>query len=123
MNSLLAVLASHRAARAVSIDTITDPLRRRVKVWSIADKATAGQRARRHYLHELLKCPMCTGFWLSGITVLAWRRGPRWLRGPMMWWAVAGGQTFVTSLHHLIDMRADLIEEQVKAAKKAAAAR
>jgi len=66
----LAGFAGFRAARAVAIDSITEPIRTRV------DHA-ASQPGRfqpvQEKLAELISCPHCVGFWLTATAWVALR--------------------------------------------------
>lgn len=117
---MLVVLAALRASRAVSVDSITDPMRRRLQLASIRDASSARRRAVFHWLHELAKCPHCTGFWLAGLGVaglhLSRRPGFRWVRWFTTWWAAAGAQSFLVSAQHVLDARGKLLESEAKLA-------
>lgn len=78
---VLAVLAAARVTRLVVGDTITFPLRD----W--AARHDHGPRTPVHWLHGLITCPWCFGFWVCLAAVLvAWQIAPH----PVMpsWFAV-----------------------------------
>lgn len=59
----LLTLASYRVWRLVALDTITEPIRSRVifrdgPVWE--------------WFANLITCPWCAGFWISGAASLGW---------------------------------------------------
>jgi hypothetical protein len=114
-----AAFAAFRGARAVTGDSITDSLRERLLVWTIADGLTDEQVARREWLAGnanqgssktgLLACPHCTGAWLSWIATAAvlgatgqWRRQPL-IVSALQGWAVAGLQSLLTSTQVALD--------------------
>jgi hypothetical protein len=97
---IVAGLAAQRAAQAVSVDKITEPLRQRVLLWSVSDDQTPEQYERRAKVYNLVRCPHCTGFWLSavaltGVTLAGRRRGLA--RFGVEWLAVASIQTLLTA--------------------------
>jgi hypothetical protein len=86
-------LAASRLARAVSVDDITAPARRRVGEWA-QRRDSEGAR----WLVELLHCPVCTGWWASLAVSLAAPGQRRLLRGV----SVAGAQVVLTLAERLI---------------------
>jgi hypothetical protein len=87
-------LAATRLARVVSIDEITAPMRGRMEEW--ADGASAP--TWRKWSLELVRCPVCVGWWASlGISLAAPGRH-RVLRGM----SVAGLQVLFALLERLI---------------------
>ncbi|MBA3287148.1 MAG: DUF1360 domain-containing protein [Acidimicrobiia bacterium] len=88
--------SAQRLARAISCDDVTAPVRDRIDAWvqSPAHRSTgAAQR-----LAEFVRCPVCTGFWLSLATSAAWPRQRRWRRGL----SVAGVQVLLTIVERLV---------------------
>jgi len=87
-------LAAYRAARAVALDTITEPVRE----W-FDDRA--GRSVWWAKAAELVSCGYCSGFWLSGITYFTYVAVTgRWDDEPVLvhlilWWAVAGAQSLL----------------------------
>jgi hypothetical protein len=59
--SLLAVLASARLTRLVTTDSITESLRVRI----VAKTGWDG------FVHKLIECPFCCGFWISSAVVVS----------------------------------------------------
>ena len=90
--------AAYRAARAISLDTITEPLRDGLEDWSI------GHTGWRRKLSELVSCGWCSGFWLSGITYFTYVAvtgsvdDEPVLIHLMWWWAVAGAQSLLIAI-------------------------
>lgn len=107
----VAVLATHRAARAISEDTITKGWRRRVKRWAYRPRAREPRLDWRPWLNDLIECPFCTGFWLSGAAAV-WITPRRrwWWRFPLYWWAIAGGQATLASLQAHLDQKKDEVK-------------
>jgi len=113
---VLAALAAHRGARLVANDTISEPLRHKLWMWSMLD-VTPEQRRRREWLagdtdkgsdtQGLINCPHCVGFHLSylalGALALGRRRGWGWLRVAVVVAAVAGIQTTLASAQGALD--------------------
>ena len=87
-------LAATRLARVISIDEITAPVRARMEAW-------AGEPSSpkwRTWSLELVRCPVCVGWWTSlGISLAAPGRN-RLLRGV----SVAGLQVLVALAERLI---------------------
>lgn len=106
---VLAALAAHRAARAVAVDTITQPLRERLEEWSVTDGISDRQLAVREKVVELVHCPHCIGFWLSLCALAATR--VRWLRPVVAWWAVAGIQSTLASVQQAADQAPIAVDE------------
>lgn len=90
------VLAAWRATRAVTVDAITQPFREWLVRWSFSERAGHW----REWVHDLLTCQHCLGFWLSGLVAAAWAFGDGLggYQGLVLWWAVAGGQSLLTLL-------------------------
>ncbi len=91
---LILGLAAYRAARAVAIDTITEP----VRLW-LESKPSRVAR----WFDELVGCPFCCGFWISGITYLVYVLVTPPSHTAVMlhliyWWAVAGLQAVLTAV-------------------------
>ena len=104
-------LAASRIARAVSVDEITAPARRRLGDWATRRHGGAGRM-----LDELVHCPVCTGWWASlAVSAVAPGR-QRLLRGV----SVAGMQVVLTLAERWISEEgraaignADLLESTV----------
>lgn len=103
---VILAFAAYRAARALSLDTITIPIRDAVERWSW-EKDEAGaylyQRPVRAKLAELLACGFCSSFWLAGITYLVWIVTTDVDDIPVLehvitWWAIAGVAAFLIAL-------------------------
>jgi hypothetical protein len=95
--------AAYRASRALALDTITEPVRDWLDIWSSG-------RALPRKLYELMSCGWCNGFWLAGVTYAvyltvtgSWENGPDGLVALVlfhliMWWAVAGAQSMLIAI-------------------------
>lgn len=114
---LILALATYRAARLVTTDSLTDSLRERVKEWAWdsenarAEPDERGQityvpiprgGAWRTYAYELIRCPHCMGVWFAFAAVLIfhWYAGsPDWSFGAWIVYvaAVAGAQSALAS--------------------------
>lgn len=98
---LIAALAGHRAAQAITVEKISEPFRRRLLMWSIADDQGPREYEIRAKINQLLTCPHCLGFWLTGLGLiglsLSTRRGFRWVRPFAYWWAAASIQTTLSA--------------------------
>lgn len=84
----IAGLATYRLARAVAVDTITEPLRQRV------------YGLGRPRLSELVSCQHCVGFWLALLPtglLLAAAGWPGWPEALAAWWGAAGVGSFMAS--------------------------
>lgn len=86
-------LAAYRLARAVSLDSITEPARDWLAVHAPVKLA------------ELVSCGFCSGFWLSGIVATVWLAAAEGglqetgiVEWQVLWWAVAGGAALLTAL-------------------------
>lgn len=114
VETIVAGLAGHRAARALSIDDITEAFREKVLNWSIDIDATDAQVKRRGYIADLIHCPHCAGFWLTGISLaallLAERLGWRWLRWLVVAWAAASIQSTLSSAQMFLEVTPDSID-------------
>jgi hypothetical protein len=103
-------LAADRLARAISVDEVSEPLRRRCHAWASTRRGSVGPR----WVTRLLDCPLCTGWWVSlGVSLAAPGRR-RVLRGA----AVAGAQVMLSLAGRLVSEegrvaieRADLLGE------------
>lgn len=90
-------IAAYRAARALSLDSITEPLRD----W-FDDRA--GRSRWWEKSAELISCGFCSGFWLSGITYAVWLSATHqwgeqpWLIHGIMWWSIAGVQSMLIAV-------------------------
>ena len=94
---LVLALAANRLARAVTVDEITEPARRRVLAWADEHLPAAG----RSRLEQLITCTVCMGWWTSiGLSLLTPGRG-RIRRGM----AVAGAQVLLTLAERLVSER------------------
>lgn len=86
-------LAAARVARAISVDEISAPLRARLEQAASQD----GRRAAR-VLADLVRCPVCTGWWVSlGVSAL-WPGTYRFRRAL----SVAGVQVLITLAERLV---------------------
>lgn len=75
-------LAAYRLARAVALDSITEPLRMRVYTAAYGDEPVSDSTTPHRpasWLYGLLSCPYCCGFWIAlglyaGWVNLGWSR-------------------------------------------------
>jgi hypothetical protein len=74
MSLAVDALAAFRLTRLVIEDTITEPLRQRVKHRAMREVDSPGTAAK---VETLLSCPWCVGFWVSCGVVAARRVAPR----------------------------------------------
>jgi hypothetical protein len=88
--------AADRIARALSIDSISAPVRERLRRSPSPEGAGTGRV--REFAADLLDCPVCTGWWSSlGISMM-WPGRYRLRRGL----AVAGVQVVISLAERLI---------------------
>lgn len=81
------ILACYRMARLVSMDTITEPVRRWV------GRQASSQNKGWMFLAELLLCPYCVGLWVGFLlSTLIASSFTEWL---LLSLAIAGGQSFL----------------------------
>ena len=90
-------LAAQRLARALSTDSITAPMRRRVDELAAGATGASSRRLART-LADLLACPVCTGWWTSLAVSALWPGRMRLPRGL----SVAGMQVLLTLLERLV---------------------
>jgi hypothetical protein len=105
-------LAADRLARAISVDEVSEPLRRRCHAWAATRRDSVGP----HWVTRLLDCPLCTGWWVSLAVSLAAPGRRRLLRGA----AVSGAQVMLSLAERLVSEegrvaieRADLLGDAV----------
>ncbi|CAM5478022.1 MULTISPECIES: DUF1360 domain-containing protein [Streptomyces] len=105
--SVLAVLgfAAYRATQLGVHDSILNGARQRLGAWH-ADKIDSKTRA---FVVQLVSCIYCLGYWLSGVTLLAyllatdsWSDAP-WLVHGIEWFAVAGVQALLNRRDDTMD--------------------
>jgi hypothetical protein len=93
--------AANRVARAVSVDSISAPIRQRLRrspqQASPQEASQASGRARQ-FTAELLDCPVCTGWWSSLALSMMWPGRYRLRRGL----AVAGVQVVLSFAERLV---------------------
>lgn len=122
---VVVVLATYRATRIVTTDSITDRARDRLYAWAwvepidVEDYAAAARRARsrgfapadnaplprggglRTYVNELFNCPWCFGVWVAYAFTAAWcwlvLDGVSVVEYLFIGLAVAGAQGFIAS--------------------------
>jgi len=90
-------LAAYRAARAVSLDSITEPFRE-----ELDRRAAETESVLDDKLAELASCGFCSSFWLAGVTYLAWLVATSF-DGPVLghlvvWWGIAGGASLLIAV-------------------------
>lgn len=101
-------LATYRAARIATVDTISDPFREILRRWAWDDdnaqQATDGNyyavpRAPwRTWVNELVTCPLCFGVWTAALLYVLWRwSGSPAVQAGIVVLALAGAQCFLAS--------------------------
>ncbi len=102
-------LAASRVTRAVSLDEISAPLRKRIEA-----RASQGGPALV-WGHKLVACPLCVGWWVSLALSLALPGRHRLVRGA----SVAGAQALLALAERLVSEEgraaiydADIVEAQ-----------
>lgn len=94
-------LASFRATRLVTKDSITLPFRERLYRFAWQDQPgrqePEARAAWRTYVYEGLTCPWCLGVWVSTAGYCAWRWGSGIGRGVVVVLAIAGGQALLAA--------------------------
>ena len=99
--------ASYRGTQLIVHDTIGDGLRHRLEMWHVA-KFDSRFRA---FIRDLIKCPYCSGWWLSLVTVLTYITATGgWGSAPLMvhaveCWAVAGAQALLSRIDDTLPVR------------------
>lgn len=93
--TVVIALAAGRLARAISTDEITEPMRAGIERWA-ADGPQ--RRSVRMALADLVRCPVCVGWWASLAASAAWPGRMRLRRGV----AVAGVQVLLTLAERLV---------------------
>ncbi|WP_406178009.1 DUF1360 domain-containing protein [Streptomyces canus] len=96
MLALLGV-AAYRATQLGVHDSILDGARERLAAW----QASNLDSQPRAFLIQLISCVYCLGWWLSGVTLLAyllatgsWNQAP-WIVHGIEWFAIAGVQALL----------------------------
>lgn len=100
-------LATYRAARIPTKDTISEPFREKLYQWAWDDEHpvrqgndwVASPRAPwRTYVHELITCPLCFGVWTAALLYVLWRwSGSPAVQSAIVILALAGVQCFLAS--------------------------
>jgi Protein of unknown function (DUF1360) len=87
-------LATFRAARIVSRDTITEPLRESLTAWAWDTEPTppAPRAPWRTWIVELCTCSLCISVWIAAAFYCAWRWGGVVAHGFIAVLAIAGLQ-------------------------------
>lgn len=89
--------AAYRATQLGVHDTILDPARRRLHTWYGKNLDSKP----REFIVQLVSCIYCLGWWLSGVTLLAYLLATdswgdaSWLVHGIEWFAVAGVQALL----------------------------
>ncbi|GGZ73244.1 DUF1360 domain-containing protein [Streptomyces echinoruber] len=97
--------AAYRATQLGVHDSILDGTRRRLGAWH-ADKIDSKARG---FIVQLVSCIYCFGFWLSGVTLLAYLLATdswgdaSWLVHGIEWFAVAGAQALLNRFDDTLD--------------------
>lgn len=99
---IVIAFATYRAARLVSVDAISEPLRSIVYDWAYDDDGVAEHEPEprgkvRAWLSDLVNCPFCTGVWLGALLLLVWQSW-EWGRWGCILLAVTGVQAFLQAL-------------------------
>lgn len=101
--AVIAGLAGYRLTRAVTTDTITEPLRRGLAAWAYPQEELEGGGKSRHvvrqWLFNLLTCPLCLGFWITLSVALAFQAAIHWpgsLEALVVALAACGAQALAT---------------------------
>lgn len=108
---VLIALAAYRVARGITLDSLFDGTRERVKAWAytedrdpvgrvITDRITGepimvGKTLVRGKLGDLATCPFCIGAYAAVAAILAWEHGGEVGRWIVFGFAAAGVQTFL----------------------------
>ena len=93
---LVIALAAQRISRAISTDQIAAPLRERLDRW--AADSEGRQQTVAIKVGELVRCPVCTGWWVSLAASALWPGRDRLRRGV----SVAGMQVLLTLAERLV---------------------
>lgn len=91
-------LAAQRLARAVSMDEITEPLRERLDQWALPVTERKVPQGVASRIAELVRCPVCSGWWISLAVSALWPGRNRLRRGV----SVAGAQVSLTLIERLV---------------------
>ncbi|MGW3447311.1 DUF1360 domain-containing protein [Streptomyces sp. NPDC001076] len=98
-------VAAYRATQLGVHDSILNPARQRLGAWH-AFKVDSKARA---FVVQLVSCIYCLGYWLSGVTLLAyllatgsWGDAP-WIVHGIEWFAVAGVQALLNRRDDTLD--------------------
>jgi hypothetical protein len=89
----LAILSVLRLAEIISIDTISEPVRKRI------GKMVTRKGGIWWWVSEWVNCPYCVGVWLALPLAIIIGGGEWWL----YWFAIAGGQSILESLVNVRD--------------------
>ncbi|MFB0617236.1 DUF1360 domain-containing protein [Streptomyces sp. AGS-58] len=97
--------AAYRATQLGVHDSILNAARQRLGGWH-ANKVVSRPRS---FVVQLVSCIYCLGFWLSGVTLLAYLLGTHswgdapWLVHGIEWFAVAGVQALANRVDDTLD--------------------
>ena len=89
--------AAYRATQLIVWDSIGDPARKRLETWRV----TKFDSRFRKFVWDLVRCPYCTGWWLSMLATLSYvTAAGLWSARPLLvtaieCWAVAGVQALL----------------------------
>lgn len=86
------VLAAYRGTRLVTSDTILDDPRNAVEKWALG----VPPGSKRREIAVLVTCNYCAGFWITALTLLAWRVPA--LRFGVRLFGAAGAQALLSAL-------------------------
>ena len=94
-------LASWRLARIVPTDTIAQPLRDRLTLWTYPEEEP-GRPQLREWFGQLVSCQICLGFWVAGLVTLFYSLvvAGAWLGWAfVIWWPAVAAVSAVASLY------------------------
>jgi hypothetical protein len=88
---LLAIFATYRLARGLSVDVIASRIREGLG----RKAAVAESNSFTFYAAELVNCPYCTGFWFAGLVSLTLVFPSAYGDFLLIWFGLAGAQAFL----------------------------
>ena len=88
---LLAIFATYRLARGLSVDVIGSRIREGIG----RKAAVSSNHSFTWYAAEMVNCPYCTGFWFAGVVTLSILFPTAYGDLLLLWFGIAGAQTFL----------------------------
>ena len=88
---ILAIFATYRLARGLSVDVIGNRIREGIG----RKAAVASDHSFTWYAAELVNCPYCTGFWFAGVITLLILFPTAYSDFLLLWFGIAGAQAFL----------------------------